>query len=198
MKSITTFFVVILLSTLTFSQNQIQKGSISLGGGLGFSGYTNNFDTYYTFSIQPSISYFVSDNFEIGINTYFNYSEKAIKTYTIDDNSLIMLEKKYYERSISVGPYANYYLNFNSNSIQPFIGLAYLYDFQNQNLFLFDENHYWEFNKRSIQIQTGINFPINEKISLVPQLQYRFIGESLKKLGEEREFMFVIGLKSFF
>lgn len=78
------FFALLAASTQVGHAQSIAAGTVSLGGGIGYSsttnksGYTANNVTYSNestgsqFSFSPSVGYFVVDNLEVGLYTGYS------------------------------------------------------------------------------------------------------------------------------
>lgn len=80
-KSLYFFFVVLLLGTISLNaQNFATKGTVELGGSLGFTSTTyvsngeSSDNSYSDFSIDPYIGYFVINSLELGIIPSFSSS----------------------------------------------------------------------------------------------------------------------------
>ena len=74
MRKLTLVFATLfVLTSLSFSQNFATKGTVELGGSLGFSSTTSVFDgnsggdALSTIMLQPYIGYFVVNSFELGL-----------------------------------------------------------------------------------------------------------------------------------
>lgn len=80
-KSFYFFFVVLLFGTISLSaQNFATKGTVELGGSIGFSSTTyvsngeSSDNSYSNFSIDPYIGYFVINSLELGLIPSFSNS----------------------------------------------------------------------------------------------------------------------------
>lgn len=77
-KIITLFIVLFVFTSLSFSQNFATKGTIELGGSLGFSSSTGVYDgntadkATTTFMVEPYVGYFVINNLELGLIPSFS------------------------------------------------------------------------------------------------------------------------------
>jgi len=110
------FLLLTLLAATTSlaqAQTAIPAGTVSLGGGIGYSRHTtedtyNNIsggtytseNTYNRFRITPAVGYFVADNLAIGLNL----------GYAISKDSDSDAQK---ETAFQVGPYVQYYKMLN-------------------------------------------------------------------------------------
>lgn len=115
MKKIKLITLILLFSLMSMhSYAQLSKGTITFGGGLTGSADTHPSDPYqainYSFQIRPSIGYFVTSKFELGIITGYGlgYSKNELHS-----NGQVVY------RSISneytIGPSCTYYfLNTDS------------------------------------------------------------------------------------
>lgn len=90
--------MTMLIGASMAAKAQTSAGTIMLGGGFNFSSSTEETASddlkSSSFSLVPSVGYFVSDNFAIGIDLGFNSSK-----YTNDDK----------ETSFQFSPYARFY-----------------------------------------------------------------------------------------
>ena len=80
MRKLTILFAALFLFTsLSFAQNFATKGTVELGGSLGFSSTTNVYDgesadnALSTFIVQPYVGYFVVNSLELGLIPSFIY-----------------------------------------------------------------------------------------------------------------------------
>lgn len=101
---------LISLSTASYSQVQLEKGSFNLGGTLGMSAEKIKYDmaasnlSYndekrYNLNLNPGLSYFIFNNLSAGILFPINY----FKT-TYSDSEILFKEMIY-----SIGPVVRYY-----------------------------------------------------------------------------------------
>ena len=81
MRKITLLFAALFVFTsLSFSQNFATKGTIEVGGSLGFSSTTSVYDgqsasnSTTTIRLEPYIGYFVVNSFELGFEPSFTTS----------------------------------------------------------------------------------------------------------------------------
>ncbi|MBE0539708.1 MAG: outer membrane beta-barrel protein [Ignavibacterium sp.] len=88
-KSFYFFFVVLLFGTISLSaQNFATKGTVELGGSLGFSSTTMVYDgnssdnSVSTFSIEPYVGYFVINSLELGLIPSFSTSSYGDQSST--------------------------------------------------------------------------------------------------------------------
>ena len=98
----------------------IAAGTVSLGGGIGYSSYTNKSSSQgfngtpfsaetkgSQFSFSPSVGYFVADNLAIGLSLGYSSSRNGYTTYTPSSN---FVPKELDPRTrLQVGPYVQYY-----------------------------------------------------------------------------------------
>ena len=119
---------------MSVSNAQINKGSFFVGGSL--SGYLNTSDNYFTLpgseiksgssqniSINPTVGYFIKQNFAIGLGlgysyTYIKQSRIQPDGTTIDDYNKV--------NTLSITPYARYYFNLGGK-IALFTQLGVIY-----------------------------------------------------------------------
>jgi len=150
-----------LLLSLAFSINAfsqiekpITKGNIMLSGGgslsymksqLDYSTFTSKSSGFYI-SLTPGASYFIIDNFAIGLNTTLTYSGlKNSKTYTL-----------------GIGPKVTYYFN---NGL--FLNASVNYNYSKG---ISNSDYVTKFF--SFKPGVGYAFFLNQKVSLEPGLYY--------------------------
>ena len=98
----------------------IAAGTISLGGSIGYSQYTNknssqssNGTTYSSetkggqFNLSPSVGYFVADNLAVGLSLGYNSYRNSFTTYS--PSSSFGLKELDPQTRLRVGPYVQYY-----------------------------------------------------------------------------------------
>jgi outer membrane protein len=129
MKQVNNFIVLVflLLCISGFSQeidttiedNPVSKGTIFLSGQssfrAGLSGLDNPFFNYSSYSISPTIGYFLIDNLVVGAGVNFS-GFKA----TGSSPSEFPSESESKGRGISFAPFVRYY--FNTGRIKPYVG----------------------------------------------------------------------------
>ena len=111
-KSLILVFSFLMVATFTHAQTS--SGSLMFGGGIDFSSrsrQSNNQNDYSTITFSPSVGYFVSDNFAIGLG----FSVENEKSGT-DPNRMV-------QTSFGAGPFARYYF-FTSNEQFAIFGQA--------------------------------------------------------------------------
>ena len=175
--------IFILLAAVTISFGQIEQGTYQLGGGIGFqmgSDKRAGVKTERTFwHISPQASYFLIDNFAIGLGlSYFSASSTNNSEFGFkNDNSVLFF-----------GPVVQYYLTLKED-ILPFITASY-----GHSISEFDS----EFDTKSdlltlsssstsdiYKIGAGITFFLNDFVSLEPVLVYevtKYVTESKNNL----------------
>lgn len=103
-------FVLLLISFTSYAQTQ--KGSFSFGTG----GVTYNHEKASeaergdNISVNPSVGYLFSDNFEAGLGVLYNFNRYREVT---------LISKSH---DIALTPYVKY--NFGKQRFQPFVGLS--------------------------------------------------------------------------
>ena len=93
MKKLTFLFAALFIFTsLSFSQNFATKGTVELGGSLGFSSTTGVYDgesaddALSTFIVQPYVGYFVINGLELGLVPSFismSYGDQSQSNFGI-------------------------------------------------------------------------------------------------------------------
>lgn len=91
-KSIYFFFFILFLSSSNFAQNFATKGTIEMGGSLGFSSTTSVYDgqtssnSLSTFMFEPYVGYFIINNLELGLvpsYVHMSYSDQSQSNFGI-------------------------------------------------------------------------------------------------------------------
>lgn len=120
MKKIALTFVAVFI---LFSVNaQIIKGSLLLLGNISSSNYkyeqVDSIDTYQnkqsSFAIAPGISYFVADNFAVGISMQYSSHNMVSEQLMSSNNTLYKYTSK--RKSIEVSPFASYYFTISEKA----------------------------------------------------------------------------------
>jgi hypothetical protein len=93
MRKITILFAALFVFTsISFSQNFATKGTIEVGGSLGFSSTTyvsdgqSSTNSLSTVKLEPYIGYFVVNSFELGFIPSFtsqNYGDNSVSSFGI-------------------------------------------------------------------------------------------------------------------
>ncbi len=79
-KNIFMFTALFVFTSLSFAQNFANKGTLEVGGSLGFTSTTNvsngqsSSNSTSTFRIEPYLGYFIINSFELGIEPVFTRS----------------------------------------------------------------------------------------------------------------------------
>jgi len=119
MKKISLLTIAILFATAMSSFAQTSKGTLFLGGGLGFtstsekektSNSTTDGDKNFSYSINPGVGYFISDKLALGLDFGFR-GNNTTTTQGIIDPEEIELKSTL----LNVTPYARYYWMVGDN-----------------------------------------------------------------------------------
>lgn len=124
-------------ATAAQAQTAIPAGTISLGGGIGYSSHTtkeaatSSSGTAYSeevttsqFNFSPSVGYFIADNLAIGLQ--FGYFAMGKPKTTETPAPAVVLADLDAATTIKVGPYAQYYKMLSDQfGIVGTLGLGY-------------------------------------------------------------------------
>ncbi|MCC7504848.1 MAG: porin family protein [Saprospiraceae bacterium] len=145
MKKCTLFVLALLFATTAFAQ--LQKGTVLLGGTVGFNNYSEDGDGFTVINLSPTAAYFTSNRLAVGgrINI-------AITTGDVVDQTVIGL-----------APLVRYYFNDSGNT--RYFGQGSL-GFQNQKVEGFGES-YWE-----LGLGVGADFFVNDRVAIEGVLGY--------------------------
>ncbi len=150
-------FLLLLITIFSFSllSAQTEKGSMIVGGDLGFSSQSrmNTDETFSQFEISPIFGYFVEDNIAAGARLSF-VSEK----FSEDDDG---------SSAFSFGPFARYY-----TALGIFGEVAYTFT----SLTILDRD---AVNGSFITPRVGYAAFINDHVSVEPSIYYSLGGGDL-------------------
>lgn len=114
MKKITLLAIALFVASAVTSFAQTTKGTVYIGGGLGFSaqgskiktsGSTTDGDKANTFFVTPGVGFFVADKISVGLDLdYINYTSKEPDSGPKTKNN-----------SFGVTPYARYHWMLGDN-----------------------------------------------------------------------------------
>lgn len=170
------FFLILVFSTIVFAQKFPTKGDISLAGSLLITSNSNSNSSTTIIQFSPEVSYFISDNFELGTTLTFQSYQISNQTNT----------------SIGIGPFISGY--FNTENIRPFIGMSVSY-LNYRDSFLGKTKN--DQSAVSARVYGGMLIPINQKLAIQQIIQYSMtFGEGVG-FGDVTQIMFGIGLKAF-
>lgn len=154
---------------------QTEKGSFLLGGSLGFSsGKTkynyssssfNSESKSTSFSISPSISYFVIDQLAVGIITPFSYTK--VKSDDLHSTST----------SYSIGPIVRYYFPLGDQwAVFPEVAYSYGWTWTNSPYFVptTGEIEHLQVNGTTSNFQGGVGlvYFLNQSIGIEGKVYY--------------------------
>lgn len=156
---------LIIFSTLAAAQEgYIRQGMSRLSGAATFSWnhesqheVSNN---QYWFSLTPSYSYLITNNFELG--GVFNLLYRRETTEFSYSSTTINYSSDYL--SIGVGPAARYY--FTTDNLVPFLGASYIYSSNGQQGR--DEKQ----TMTNLNMGGGLDYFISENTALEPSITY--------------------------
>ncbi|MBS1642197.1 MAG: outer membrane beta-barrel protein [Bacteroidetes bacterium] len=98
------------------AKSQITKGNWMVGGNASFSSANNANYTQTNILIQPSIGYFIVDNFSLGIKPSYDYLK-----FTVTGGTSSPLN------SFSIGPFLRYYFLQSTRDFNLFSEVNYLF-----------------------------------------------------------------------
>ncbi|MCU0437008.1 MAG: porin family protein [Raineya sp.] len=119
MKKINLLTIAIIFATAMSSFAQTSKGTLFIGGGLGFtsksekektSSSTTDGDKIFSYSINPGVGYFISDKLALGLDFGFT-GENSTST----QNIIVPVEVELKTTLFNITPYARYYWMVGDN-----------------------------------------------------------------------------------
>ncbi len=148
------YFLLLSVTSITTLSAQIQKGTILLGGSLGFNNTNQDGENLTTINISPSAGFFLSNRFAVGSS--LNLSLTANDGFSAS--------------TIGLGPFARYY--FNNSGPARFFGQA---NVGFQAVFLGDNDG---IGLLTSGLGIGADFFLNDHVSIVGLLGYQRVQSS--------------------
>jgi hypothetical protein len=145
MKKCTLFVLALLFATTAFAQ--LQKGTVLLGGTVGFNNYYSEEDGYTIINLTPSAAFFTSDRLALGGGVNVSVITNGGANQTV----------------IGVVPLVRYYFNGAGNI--RYFGQGNL-GFQNQKSGGFSEGYL------VVGLGIGADFFINDRVAIEGILGY--------------------------
>jgi len=165
-KGIIFFSFFILIISNTFAQDLFRQNTISIGGDISFSSKTpEDGSTTTVLNVRPQFDYFIIDNLSLGLIVNIENTVRSGITHSI----------------IGFGPGGRYY--FQTGSINPFIGLGYLYS---KDKWFARGDKFTELTETQLIIDAGLELFISGSLAIEPVISYKFINEK----NDENDFMF--------
>jgi hypothetical protein len=99
------------------SRAQTEKGNFLLGGSFGFNSKKDDDAASRTnsFALGPKFGYFISNNFVIGLDASYYYTNKeSWVTYTGQEGSVRQVNNGFRSHGIYISPFARYYIDLNA------------------------------------------------------------------------------------
>ena len=151
--------LLIILASFTILSAQIQKGTVLLGGTVGFNNISEEGEGITYVNVSPNAGFFLSDRFALG---------------SILDFVLVATDG---ESSASFGltPFARYY--FNASGASRFFGQAKV-GFQTGTTNFFDEGTALTFG-----LGVGADFFLNDNVAIEAFLGYQRLEYSEYEVG---------------
>ncbi|MBL7802741.1 MAG: outer membrane beta-barrel protein [Saprospiraceae bacterium] len=145
MKKCTLFVLALLFATTAFAQ--LQKGTVLLGGTVGFNNYSEEGDGFTVINLSPTAAYFTSNRLAVGgrVNVAITTGDGLNQTV------------------IGVAPLIRYYFNGSGNT--RYFGQGSL-GFQNQQVDGFGTS-FWE-----LGLGVGVDFFVNDRVAIEGVLGY--------------------------
>jgi hypothetical protein len=195
-KSLLTFIAIV---TITNCYSQTEKGKKIIGGQFNLSSYNySDLDTlfkfdrnYLEFQIVPSFGYFIKDNFAIGVNLNFGFSnstEKNANSY----NTLTETTAKANSISYGGGGFARYYKKIADKFFFYANGeVAYTYKVQKSDYSTSNPNYVYpptspahqevQYNTISVEINPGLVYFATPKLGIQTSFGDIFYNNSTSK-----------------
>jgi hypothetical protein len=156
--------ILILLAVATFSFGQIEQGTYQLGGGLGFQTGSNKSGSseidQTSWNISPQASYFLIDNFSIGLALSYLSSSSTFHDDDETDQDFLLF-----------GPAVKYYFALNETTY-PFVKASYSHSISD---WASDNSRYKSDNSTKADryvLGAGISIFLNDYVSIEPMLVY--------------------------
>ena len=160
MKIYFSVIAVLIFISSASAQNIFRQNTMSLGGNISFSSKSSDgvSDSYNVFIVSPQFDYFIIDNLSLGLLVNIENINRGDYSNTI----------------LGFGPNARYY--FQLESVNPFVGLAYIYS--NEKWGYGDETSY-DVTETQFVISAGLEFFISDNLAFEPVVAYKFVNEKL-------------------
>ncbi len=145
------FGLVVLLASVSFSQNMIDNGLWKIGGGLGIDKYGRENYKRTLYYVSPEVDHFFNKNIGVGIHARWYRSAHDDWSYQellILPSITFVSEKPRWPLYVSAGP--SYYTNSDADKISDYILGWY--------------------------VEGGIILFLNEHVALIPK--FRFLKDS--------------------
>lgn len=157
------FTLVFILSGLSLTMAQTEKGRWMVGASVGSLSYSsqNGYRSFST-SVSPSAGYFVATNLVVGTGIPFSLSTSKYYNPSGDAHA----------RNVSIGlsPYVRYYIG--ERKLKPYVGLAYAYSQTDQQTESGGQTNKANGSASSVTPTLGIVYFINRTVALSAGLSY--------------------------
>lgn len=203
-----------LLLVLTgFALPQNKKGNWFLGTSVGSAGFSfshsengSSYDDdssisdskYYSFSIYPTVGYYLQDNLVLG--AYFTlglYGGKSDYSYTDSPSTSV---GKYKSLSVSVGPFVRYYLGQEGGKGRPYVHAyvqANVYPFYSgESIPSSGTGYTYKYAKYRI-IYAGLQIGYEHYLNPTIGLQY-YVGYTFNSYSYDTEYDYPTGIDPFY
>lgn len=166
------FLLILINSSVSFTQSYLSSGLFNVSGSASFS-YSESEQLYLgnitekEIQFAPAISYFFIDKISVSVELAYNYYEKTF------DREIVNSE---IEMFISFGTVIKYYLL--NNYISPFIKAGYFHN-------IFNITDYYSNNRKSFpgfsaEIGIGINYFVTKSFAVESSLDYVFSQKQIE------------------
>lgn len=165
------FSSVLLLTLISASQAQTEKGRWTIGAQVGNLSYQNqNGIRTWSASITPSAGYFITNGLLVG--TGLPVSASSSKTN--DDNTPYSNRYRNKSSTIGLSPFLRYFLG--QSKLKPYVGLAYSYSktkYDNTQTYLSGPSVSDGHGKITAFVPTvGLAYFVNRNLGLIVGLNY--------------------------
>lgn len=122
------FITLFVFASLSFAQNFPNRGTLEVGGSLGFSSTTNvvngqsSSNSTSTFRIEPYIGYFIINSFELGIEPSFTRTGSG--DYSSTTFGIYLAPAWVFNLRSNLYPFIEGRIGYNSSSVDDGIPLT--------------------------------------------------------------------------
>lgn len=162
-------FSVALLFAFSVAFSQVEKGTVLLGGSVGFNTNHYNSGKYYnedqtSYDLSPAVGYFFTDHFAAGLE--LNYNHRKYNYESSDPANIYGYSDK--TNGYGVGPFVRYYKSL-SDKVALFGHGSFIYNgYQTKRVFDSSTNNNFTLNN------SGFNASLRPGIVFFPAKKFGF------------------------
>ena len=173
----TLFLIAVICLVTSVSRAQVEKGTISLGGAIGYASFDDPQMTSML-DLSGNSLYFPENNFGVGLTPRFSYSHSTIGVYT----------------AINIAPSVKYY--FGKEIFKPFLtgGIGYT----NTSIPYHDDNGFGSFTFSSVSgfVGGGAEYFLSKYLGVGATLQIN-LSKSFDSQPYYSEVLFLVGFNMY-